>query len=290
MDEGVNEPAIRVRFWGVRGSIATPGQNTVRYGGNTPCLEIRAGGRLIILDCGTGLRLLGNALMAERRSVDADIFLSHMHWDHIQGFPFFTPAFIPGNSFRVHGQNKGDQSVKAVLETQMTDPNFPVPLSVMRSTLSFHNVVPGQVVQCGPVTVRTAPMNHPGGCLGLRIEYGGVSFVYATDTEHDSVSGELDLNLHALALDADALVYDAMYTQAEYAAGKVGWGHSTYEEALRMGRAARVRQLHLFHHDPVHSDDFLDERLEVCRAQAASTPEMRVEMCREGGELLLHAR
>jgi phosphoribosyl 1,2-cyclic phosphodiesterase len=290
MNSGEQEPAIRVRFWGVRGSIATPGAGTVRYGGNTPCLEVRAGGRLIILDCGTGLRSLGNALLAEKRAIDADIFFSHMHWDHIQGFPFFTPAFIPGNSFRVYGQNKGEQSVKAVLETQMTDPNFPVPLSVMRSALSFHSIGPSQVVQLGPVTVRTAAMNHPGGCLGMRIEHGGAAFVYATDTEHDSATGELDLNLHGLSLDADALVYDAMYTEAEYKAGKVGWGHSTYDEALRMARAACVKQLYLFHHDPVHTDDFLDARLADCREKAASDASLQVEMCREGEEILLPRR
>ncbi|MCK6575753.1 MBL fold metallo-hydrolase [Myxococcota bacterium] len=284
------EPAIQVRFWGVRGSIATPGPTTVRYGGNTPCLEVRAGQRLIILDCGTGLRGLGNALMAERRPIDADIFFSHMHWDHIQGFPFFTPAFIPGNAFRIYGQNKGEQTVRAVLEGQMTDPNFPVPLSIMRSTLSFHAIVAGDVVELGDVRVVTTPLNHPGGCLGIRIEHAGGAFVYATDTEHDPSGSTLDERLVALAQGADALVYDAMYTDEEYLRGKIGWGHSTYSEALRIARAARVRRLYLFHHDPTHDDDYLDNRLAEARADAGDDPALDVEMAREGERVVIRGR
>jgi phosphoribosyl 1,2-cyclic phosphodiesterase len=284
------EPAIQVRFWGVRGSIATPGPTTVRYGGNTPCLEVRAGQRLIILDCGTGLRGLGNALMAERRPIDADIFFSHMHWDHIQGFPFFTPAFIPGNAFRIYGQNKGEQSVRAVLEGQMTDPNFPVPLSIMRSALSFHAITAGDVVELGDVRVVTTPLNHPGGCLGIRIEYAGGAFVYATDTEHDASGATLDEHLVELARGADALVYDAMYTDEEYQRGKIGWGHSTYSEALRIARAARVRRLYLFHHDPTHDDDYLDNRLAEARADAGDDPALDVEMAREGERVVIRGR
>jgi len=284
------EPVIQVRFWGVRGSIATPGPTTVRYGGNTPCLEVRAGQRLIILDCGTGLRGLGNALMAEHRPIDADIFFSHMHWDHIQGFPFFSPAFIPGNSFRIYGQNKGEQTVRAVLEGQMTDPNFPVPLSIMRSTLSFHAIVAGDVIELGDVRVVTTPLNHPGGCLGIRIEHAGGAFVYATDTEHDPSGTKLDERLAALAQDADALVYDAMYTDEEYRRGKIGWGHSTYSEALRIARAARVRRLYLFHHDPTHDDDFLDCRLADARADASDAPDLDVEMAREGERVVIRGR
>ena len=244
---------------------------------------------MIVLDCGTGLRGLGNALMAEKKPVDADIFFSHMHWDHIQGFPFFTPAFVPGNTFRVYGQNKGDQSVRAVLEGQMTDPNFPVPLSIMRSNLSFHAIVAGDVVQSGPVTIRTMPLNHPGGCLGIRVEHGGAAFVYTTDTEHDAISGHLDADLVDFARGADALVYDSMYTEAEYRSGKIGWGHSTYSEALRVARAADVRRLYLFHHDPAHDDDFLDARLAEVRADATDDERLDVEMAREGERIVIRA-
>ncbi len=281
------EAAIEVRFWGVRGSIATPGPTTVRYGGNTPCVEVRAGGRLIILDGGTGLRCLGQSLLRAGKKVDADVFFSHMHWDHIQGFPFFTPAFIPGNSFRVYGERKGNQSIREVLGGQMTDPNFPVPLSVMMSNLTFHEVAPGDVIELGDVRVRTAPMRHPGGCLGIRIEHRGRSFVYATDTEHDPVAGTLDDNLVELSRGADVLCYDAMYTEDEYRAGKVGWGHSTYAEGVRVARAAGVRQLYFFHHEPNHTDAFLDERLALARRWLEADEPLAFEMAREGESVLI---
>lgn len=273
---------IEVRFWGVRGSIATPGPETVRYGGNTPCVEVRAGGRLIILDGGTGLRCLGNALLATGKPVDADIFFSHLHWDHIQGFPFFTPAFVPGNVFRIYGERKGGHTLEKVLEGQMTDPNFPVPLSIMRSELVFNQVAPGETVSLGDVRVRTAALRHPGGCLGLRIEHRGRSFVYATDTEHDPETGELDRNLVELARGADVLCYDAMYTDEEYRKGKIGWGHSTHDEGVRIARAAGVRRLYFFHHEPNHSDAFLDERLAEARGWLTAGEPLELEMAREG--------
>ena len=281
------EPGLSFRFWGVRGSIATPGPQTVRYGGNTACVEVRAADRLVVLDGGTGLRCLGEALEADgppggggAGPIDADLFLSHLHWDHIQGIPFFRPAFQPGNRFRVHGERKGDRTLRAMLEGQMTDPNFPVPLSIMGSAITFHEIVAGDRVQLGPVTVRTAPMNHPNGCLGLRIEHAGRSFVFCTDTEHPG-DGSLDAQVPALAAGADVLVYDAMFTEAEYRAGKVGWGHSTFEEALRVARAAGVRQLVLYHHDPSHDDAFLDARLAEARAQTAGEA-LEVHMATEG--------
>ena len=261
-------PGFRFRYWGVRGSIATPGPTTVRHGGNTPCVEVRAGERLIVLDGGTGLRGLGQELMRAGGPVDADLFLSHLHWDHIQGIPFFTPAFIPGNRFRIYGERKGDRSLRAVLEGQMTDPNFPVPLSIMRSDLRFQEIEAGVAVELGDgVIVRTGAMNHPNGCLGLRVEYGGRSLVYTTDTEHDPGGGPPDPEVVSLARDANVLIYDAMYTEAEYRKGRIGWGHSTYSEAIRVARAAGVERLHFFHHDPMHSDDFLDARLAWAEAE-----------------------
>jgi phosphoribosyl 1,2-cyclic phosphodiesterase len=284
MSEGA---AIEVRFWGVRGSIASPGPDTVRYGGNTPCVEVRAGGRLLILDGGTGLRCLGQSLLAQGCPVEAAIFFSHMHWDHIQGFPFFTPAFIPGNAFQIYGERKGHQDIQAVLAEQMTNPNFPVPLSIMMSRLSFHEVHAGDVVELGDVTVRTAALRHPGGCLGLRIEHRGHSFVYATDTEHDPVHGTLDESLVELSRDADVLCYDAMYTDDQYKRGKVGWGHSTFSEGLRVARAAGVRNLYFFHHEPNHSDAFLDERLTAAREWLSAGEPLALEMAREGERILI---
>ena len=275
---------ITFRFWGVRGSIASPGPSTVRYGGNTPCVEIRAGGRLIVFDGGTGLRELGLSLVAQEEPIEADLFLTHLHWDHIQGIPFFSPAFEAGHTFRIHGERKGEQSLKTVLEGQMTDPNFPVPLSVMACSLSFNEIIAGTTVELGPdLRVRTAPLNHPNGCMGLRLEYAGGSLVFITDTEHDAQSGTLDPQVLNLAKDADVLIYDAMYTEAEYRNARVGWGHSTYREALRIARAAGVGTLYFFHHDPTHTDDFLDERLAEARAETVGES-LHVEMAREGIE------
>ena len=275
------ENSMTFRFWGVRGSIATPGPETVRYGGNTPCVEVRAGGRLLVLDGGTGLRGLGVDLIERGEPVEADLFLSHLHWDHIQGIPFFTPAFIPGNTFRIWGDSKGDREVQKTLERQMTDPNFPVPLSIMGSDLEFRQLDAGSEIQLSGVTVRTAALRHPNGCLGLRIDADGRSLVYTTDTEHDPDSGELDPNVVDLARGADVLIYDSMYTEAEYRSGKIGWGHSTYAEAMRVARAAGVKQLCFFHHEPTHDDDFLDARLAEA-LEITAEDDFEVYMAAEG--------
>jgi phosphoribosyl 1,2-cyclic phosphodiesterase len=276
------EPGIQFRFWGVRGSIATPGPTTVRYGGNTACVEVRAADRLIIFDGGTGLRALGQWLLESQqdRPIEADLFLSHLHWDHIQGIPFFGPGFRAGNRFCIHGEAKAGRTLRETLEGQMRDPNFPVPLSIMASEIRFNEVWAGAEVPVGAATVRTAPLNHPNGCLGLRVDHGGRSLVFCTDTEHPA-DGGLDPHVQALAADADVLIYDAMFTDAEYRAGKVGWGHSTFEEAVRIALAARVGRLVLFHHDPLHDDDFLDARLAQIRAEVAHTG-LVVEMACEG--------
>ncbi|MFN3198023.1 MAG: MBL fold metallo-hydrolase [Bradymonadia bacterium] len=281
-------PAIEATFWGVRGSIATPGASTVRYGGNTPCLEIRAGGQLLIFDAGTGIRGLGAKLMREGGLVEAHLFFTHLHWDHIQGFPFFTPAFVPGNQLTIYGQHDdGERSVKAVLERQMVNPNFPVPLSVMRSEKTFEGLQPGDVVQLGEVTVRTAGLNHPGGCLGLRVDHKDRSLVFCTDTEHDPDASGPDEAVVGLARDADILIYDATFTEEEYLADRRGWGHSTYEEAVRVARAAGVRRLYFFHHDPAHDDAFLDARLAEARAWTSAERALTVDMAREGETLTL---
>lgn len=280
--EGKESNDFWFRFWGVRGSIATPGAHTVRHGGNTPCIEVHVGGRLVILDGGTGLRALGQSLVAAGAPVDADLFLTHLHWDHIQGIPFFTPAFIGGNRFRIYGERKGQSSLRAVLEGQMTDPNFPVPLSVMASELDINEICAGDSVDVGDgVMVYTAPMNHPNGCLGIRVECGGKTLVYATDTEHDTATGQLDANVIKLAQDADVLIYDSMYTEEELRAGKIGWGHSTFEEAIRIAHAANVGKLLFFHHDPARSDDALDAKLVHFRAQQSAGP-FELDMAREG--------
>ena len=270
---------MRVRFWGVRGSIAAAGPETAQVGGNTSCVEVRVGPddsddsdggdeTLVIFDAGTGLRRLGESL---RGPVEAHLFLSHLHWDHIQGFPFFGPAYAPGNRIRLYAPERCAQhgDVRAALDAQMRAPHFPVGLDAMRAELSFGAVAAGAELAVGAATVQAAAARHPNGCLAYRLSAGGRSVVYATDTEHDA-SGRIDRSLVELARGADVLIYDAQYTVEEYA-GKRGWGHSTAEEGARLAEAAGVGQLVLYHHDPTH-DDWQIARIEAAtRARFPNT-------------------
>jgi phosphoribosyl 1,2-cyclic phosphodiesterase len=256
----VHSSEFEVQFWGVRGSVATPGSSTVRYGGNTSCVEVRAGGKRIIFDGGTGLRVLGQAML-QQSPLEAHVFFSHSHWDHIQGFPFFRPAFVPGNSFHIYGGvAPNGATMQQRLSDQMLHPNFPVPMQIMKSDLQFHDIAPREVIDLGNgVTVEAGSMNHPNTALGYRVSWRGHSIVYATDTEH--YPDRLDANLLHLCRDADILIYDACYTDEEYhdpGASKLGWGHSTWQEALKLTTAARVKQTVMFHHDPDHDDTFLE--------------------------------
>ena len=246
-----------VRFWGVRGSIATPGPATARYGGNTSSIELRCGARLILLDAGTGMRYLGNQLAAEA-PLDADIFFTHTHFDHVCGLPFFKPFFQPQNRFRLWaGHLGGDVTLQRVLCEFMMAPLFPVPPEVFKASLEYRDFASGATLAPAPgIVVRTAALNHPDGATGYRIEYGGKSVCYVTDTEH--VPGVPDRSVLALIEGADIVIYDSMYTDEEYAESYVGWGHSTWQEAVRLCRPAGVKRLVVFHHDPDHDDDRLD--------------------------------
>ncbi|AFZ13428.1 beta-lactamase domain protein [Crinalium epipsammum PCC 9333] len=248
-----------IQFWGVRGSIASPGPETVRYGGNTPCVEMRVGGERLIFDGGTGLRVLGQSLLSQM-PVEAYMFFTHSHWDHIQGFPFFVPAFIKGNRFHIHGAPAPNgATIKQRLNDQMLHPNFPVPLQIMGADLQFYDIEMRGKIQIGDVTIENAPLNHPGDATGYRISWNGYAAAYITDTEH--FPDRLDENVLELAHNADVLIYDATYTEEEYsspASSKVGWGHSTWVEGVKVARAANVKKLVIFHHDPLHNDDFLD--------------------------------
>lgn len=250
---------ILLKFWGVRGSIACPSPNHVAYGGNTSCIELRVGGRVVILDAGTGIRGLGHDFM-QRRLKHADLLLTHSHWDHINGFPFFAPAFSPDCSFHIMAGHLMQQGgIEAILASQMTHPMFPVPLGAMRAKLTFDDFDVGGTIALGDgIEVRTAPLRHPNGATGYRVEYGGRSVCYVTDTEH--VPGKLDQNVLRLIEGADLVIYDSTYTDAEFPA-KVGWGHSTWQEGVRLCRAAGVKRMAIFHHDPEHEDAFM-ERLE----------------------------
>lgn len=257
-----------VQFWGVRGSVPTPGKDTVRYGGNTSCIEIRVGGKRLIFDGGTGLQVLGKSLMSQM-PLEAYMFFTHYHWDHIQGFPFFTPAFIPGNCFHIYGAVPVDsESMKHHFIERILHPNSPVPLQGMQADMKFYDIVCGDTIQLDDITIETGPLNHPNGAMGYRISWQGHSVFYCTDTEH--FPDRMDENVLHLARDANLLIYDAMYTDEEYhhpKAPKVGWGHSTWQQGLKISKVAGVKRFVVFHHDPNHSDDFLDNlAIEVAKS------------------------
>lgn len=254
------ENQFTVQFWGVRGSIPCPGPNTVRYGGNTPCVEMQVAGKRLIFDGGTGLHVLGQSLLRQM-PIEAHLFFTHSHWDHVQGFPFFVPGFVKGNKFHIYGAIAPDGStVEQRLNDQMLHPNFPVPLQIMQANLHFCNVQPGQPIYINDITVETAALNHPGEAVGYRVNWRGGAAVYITDTEH--FPDKLDENVLRLARNADILIYDSTYTDEEYhspKSPKIGWGHSTWQEAVKVAKAANVKTLVIFHHDPAHDDDFLDQ-------------------------------
>jgi phosphoribosyl 1,2-cyclic phosphodiesterase len=254
MAEGAD---FTVRFWGVRGSIACSGPDTARYGGNTSSLEVRCGDRLILFDAGSGIRYLGKKLAAQA-PLDADLFFTHTHFDHVCGLPFFVPLFQPNNTWRLWAGHLGaNLTLRRVLCEFMMAPLFPVPPEVFRATIAYRDFTAGEDLAPAPgIRLRTAPLNHPNGATGYRIEYDARSLCYVTDTEH--VPGSPDPNVLALIAGADLVIYDCMYTDEEYAASRVGWGHSTWQEAIRLCRAAGVKRLVVFHHDPDHDDDRLD--------------------------------
>ena len=250
------DPPFTVRFWGVRGSVPTPGPETVRYGGNTSCVEVMCGSRRLIIDGGTGLRVLGRQMAAEGQ-VQADILLSHTHLDHIEGFPFFMPAFVPGNQFRIWA---GHLLPKATLEETlgrlMSAPLFPVPLEAFGPQVKYYDFRAGdRLVLSDRIVVRTTMLNHPNDAVGYRIEFAGRAVCYISDTAH--TPGETNQNVAGLIDGADLVIYDSMFNAAEFAE-RPHWGHSTWEEAVRLAQLYHVKRLALFHHDPVRTDDELD--------------------------------
>jgi phosphoribosyl 1,2-cyclic phosphodiesterase len=250
-----NRQGLTIEFHGVRGSIPSPGAKTALIGGNTSCVEVRTPTTRIVLDAGTGLRPLGERLIQAGPS-ETTILLSHVHWDHIQGIPFFLPVYAPGHRVRVVSGPNGFMPLEEVLKQQMAAPFFPVAYDEVSPQLGALDVRPGRVLEIGDVTVKLAKLNHPDPVYGYRLEHQGMVVVYATDTEHFAC---VDPALLKLAEGADLLIYDAQYTPEEYrgAVGrpKVGWGHSTYEAGAELARAAGVGQLVLFHHDPQRSDE-----------------------------------
>ena len=287
---------LRLRFWGTRGSVPSPGPDTVRYGGNTPCVEVRTDtDRLIILDAGTGIRDLGRSLIARANGngIRADIFLTHAHWDHIQGIPFFAPIFQSGNRFTIWGSKALGRSIDRVLRDQMSPVVFPVAFEALAAQIDFTEIAEEERTGDG-FAVTAFGVRHPGGALGYRFSSGdgdGASFVYISDNElgsaeHYQTRPDWDREVVRFVKGAKVLVHDATYTTDEYTQHR-GWGHSTYQDALALAHEAGVEQLVLFHHRPERTDEELDRRVEECRAWAAERGTLRVVAAAEGMTLTI---
>jgi phosphoribosyl 1,2-cyclic phosphodiesterase len=271
--------SLTLRFWGTRGSIPSPGPTTVRYGGNTPCIEVRtAEGWLIILDAGTGIRELGRSLLerAHGGTVEGDIFLTHAHWDHIQGIPFFAPLFGKGNHFTIWGSQSLETSIGRVVRDQMSPTVFPVTFEELDARIDFRSLSDA-VTEGNGYAVSAMPVRHPGGALAYRFtngNAGGRALVYVSDNELNPLARYDDPprwreQFVAFAHRAAVLVHDTMYTPAEYQS-YVGWGHSTNVDAVELALEAEVDRLVLFHHRPERTDDEVDRCLDACRTLAAS--------------------
>jgi phosphoribosyl 1,2-cyclic phosphodiesterase len=270
-------PVTKLSFWGVRGSTPTVDPATWRYGGNTPCLELTApDGTQFILDCGTGLRVLGSRWTAPAagviasgvRNPETHILVTHYHWDHIQGVPFFAPLYSENNAFHFYSfrsKHLGRDSLKQVFETQMATPYFPVNMSAMTAKKKFMEVSGGDSFTIGENKITARYINHPQGCLGYRIETPGGTVVYATDNEPGDP--QLDNELRELAAGADIFINDAQYTPEQLASTRKGWGHSSWREGVKVAREAGAKTLVLFHHDPDATDRMVDGLLRQAREE-----------------------
>lgn len=298
---------MRLKLWGVRGSIPVPGASTVRYGGNTACVEVRADGELIVLDAGSGIRELGNALEKEfgSKPIDVSLLITHLHWDHIMGFPFFRPSYDDKNNIHIFGYDTEDGSLREILKGQMTTPFFPIALYDLPGKIQFENLK-SMDFNIGKVRVRARRMNHPGICVGYRVFGGQHSISYLPDHEpyeacklHSSEATESTpeqvqqraredrAGLVEFLQGSDVLILDAQYTDEEYRT-HVGWGHGSLSAGVSMAADAGVRRLILFHHDPKHDDQAIDRMVETARELAAKTGStLEVEAAREGAEITL---
>jgi phosphoribosyl 1,2-cyclic phosphodiesterase len=281
---------MKLKFWGVRGSIPTPGKHTVRYGGNTPCLELRLDNdELIIFDAGTGIRNLGDHIVNTGEFINAHLLITHPHWDHIQGFPFFKPAFIAGNELTIVGTERPDKKLQQIIAEQMNKIYFPIQLHELNAKIKFLPVGDSNVISIFGATVKTSYVNHPGFTVGYRLEYKGKTLVYISDNEpydrtaakrltnfeeivkakFEEGNGDANRRVFEFCRDADVLIHDATYTPEEYI-DRVGWGHSHYLFTIRIAVEANVKRLYLFHHDQNHSDDKVDEILRKCKKEIKS--------------------
>lgn len=306
---------IKVKFWGVRGSIPCPGPKTMKYGGNTACIELRFQevNRHIIIDAGSGIRDLANFMLAndlQNGPISTEIYLSHTHWDHIMGFPFFVPVYIPGSKIKVFGPvTYEDEPLEAVVGGQMKYRYFPVNMGELAGSIEYRRLKEEPNIDLGDgIMLSTAIINHPITALGYRFSFRGSVFCTAYDTEPfrnlfvtdpadpsydelmanegDEAAREQNQVLENFFSGADLLVHDAQYTRLEYEKGKVGWGHSPIEYAIGAAQRAGVKQLALFHHDPERSDDQLDA-MAATYCTPGSAESMRIFFAREGQEILL---
>jgi len=267
----MSTPIAKLTFWGVRGSTPTVDPATWRFGGNTPCLDFVApDGTQFILDCGTGLRMLGNRWSSEKSAHPAEthIFVTHYHWDHIQGLPFFAPLYIENNEFRFYSFRSkflGPDSLRQVFETQMALPYFPVDFSAMSAKRKFRELEGGDSFLVGENRVTARHLNHPQGCLGFRIETPAGTIVYATDNEPGDPA--LEKSLRELAAGADIFVNDAQFTPLQLATTKKGWGHSSWKEGANIAREVGAKTLVLFHHDPDSTDRVVEGILRDAREE-----------------------
>ncbi len=283
-----------ITFWGVRGSIPTPGPETVRVGGNTSCVELRADDQHIVFDAGSGLRPLGRALMAEfaARPLEVTLLITHTHWDHIQGFPFFVPAYNPRNHIHILGYEGARRDLQDTLAGQMESPYFPIALAQMPGNIIIEELKSLEF-QIGKIAGRACHVNHPGVCVGYRLETSAGSICYVPDHESGpacseepkSVSHVLEANVIDFIQGADVVILDCQYTAEEYVT-KIGWGHGSLDEVVRVARDAEVKRLYLFHHDPSHDDDFLEGMLARAQELAKGCP-LQVFLAREGDSVVM---
>lgn len=296
---------MKLKIWGCRGSIPTPGKETVKYGGNTPCIELRLDdNNLIILDSGTGIKNLGNHLMHTGQSIRGYIMITHPHWDHIQGFPFFKPVFISGNEFTIVGPSAKSKSLEQIIADQMDRVYFPVKLSELKADINFHPVGEEEF-KIYDATVQTIYVNHPGFTLGYRITYNKKTIVYISDNEpfdrevtphlynwekevidrFNSQRGDPNQRIFDFVRGADLLIHDTTYTPEEYVE-KIGWGHSHYLFTLRVAHEGEVKKLLLFHHDHNHTDKMVDEIYEHCKKEVKRRKyKFKLSIASEGMEL-----
>ncbi len=248
--------SFTVTFRGVRGSIPTPEKEFRKYGGNTSCIEVLCGDQVLIFDSGTGIRKVGRRILAEDIK-RVHVFFSHTHWDHIHAFPFFIPAYDKNRDIIVHAGHLGAHNgISHALSNQMAPPFFPVPIEILRGFKESIDFAAGDDFRFSPeIRIRTAPLNHPNGATGYRVDYKGKAFCYVTDTEH--IIGKPDQAILDLIQGADLVAYDSTYTD-EMFAGKINWGHSTWQEGVRLCRLAGAKSLAIFHHDPDHDDAIMD--------------------------------